>query len=303
MIRTLLGKPQPRQSPTSRPTNAATPTAIDVPPRRTRSFADADALDRDDAVDRDDAFGHPLAGDQNMNRERPKMAIETSDLTVAYDADPVLWDACVAIPSGSMTAIIGPNGAGKSTLVKSMLGLVPKLSGRVHFAGGICTGRDVAYVPQRATVDWDFPITVFDLVMMGTYGHLKWFVRPGCKQRVATSAALDQVGIYDLAKRQIGELSGGQQQRAFIARALVQGPSVFMLDEPFAAVDVTTEHSLVACLKHLRDEGKTVVSVHHDLSTVADYFDHVIMVNREIIACGPTELMFTQENIDRTYTK
>ena len=240
---------------------------------------------------------------KRMTPSGPSMAIETSDLTVAYDADPVLWDACLRIPSGSMTAVIGPNGAGKSTLIKSMLGLVPKLSGRVRFAGGLCTGRDVAYVPQRATVDWDFPITVFDLVMMGTYGHLKWFVRPGCKQRVATAAALNQVGIYDLAKRQIGELSGGQQQRAFIARALVQQPSVFMLDEPFAAVDVTTEQSLVACLKRLRDDGKTVVTVHHDLSTVENYFDHVVMVNREIVACGPTESTFTKENIDRTYAK
>lgn len=232
-----------------------------------------------------------------------EIAIETSDLTVAYDGDPVLYDAAVSIPSGSLTAIVGPNGAGKSTLVKSMLGLIPKLSGRVHFAGGLCTGKDVAYVPQRATVDWDFPITVFDLVMMGTYGHLKWFVRPGCKQRVATATALDQVGIYDLAKRQIGELSGGQQQRAFIARALVQQPAVFMLDEPFAAVDVTTEQSLVACLKRLRGDGKTIVTVHHDLSTVPEYFDHVVLVNREIVACGPVDTTFTRENIDRTFNR
>ena len=237
----------------------------------------------------------PVGGPDRMS------AIETSDLTVAYDGDPVLWDASISIPVGSMTAIVGPNGAGKSTLVKAILDLVPKLSGRVDLAGGICTGRDVAYVPQRATVDWDFPITVFDLVMMGTYGHLRWFVRPGCQQRVATAAALDQVGIYDLAKRQIGELSGGQQQRAFIARALVQQPRIFMLDEPMAAVDVTTEASLIACLKRLRDDGKTVVTVHHDLATVPDYFDHVVMVNREIIACGPTATTFTSENIDRTY--
>ena len=228
-------------------------------------------------------------------------AVEVCHLTVAYDATPVLSSACLSIPSGSMTAVVGPNGAGKSTLVKTMLGLVPKIAGRIDFASGTDVGRGVAYVPQRAGVDWDFPITVFDLVMMGTYGRLRWFARPGCKQRVATAAALDQVGIYDLAKRQIGELSGGQQQRAFLARALVQQPSMFILDEPFAAVDVTTEQSLVACLKRMRDDGKTVVTVHHDLATVPEYFDHVVMVNRRVTACGPTAQVFTPENVERTF--
>lgn len=246
-------------------------------------------------------------------------AIETTALTVAYDDAPVLLNLDLRLPAGQMIGVVGPNGAGKSTLIKALLGLVPVAGGCVHWPGCSCaatcavsrptnrrnaSGRidtDIAYVPQRSGVDWDFPITVFDLVMMGTYGRLRWFARPGRSEREQAAAAIDRVGMTPYARRQIGQLSGGQQQRAFIARALVQNPSVYLLDEPFAGVDVTTEESLVDCLRELRDTGKTIVTVHHDLSTVPQYFDHVLMINRRVIASGPTETVFTPDNIRRTY--
>ncbi|MEM9587907.1 MAG: metal ABC transporter ATP-binding protein, partial [Planctomycetota bacterium] len=231
------------------------------------------------------------------------LAIQTHQLTVAYDAKPVLWNVDVKIPSLGITGILGPNGAGKSTLIKAMMGMVPCLSGRVEFRGvpsrkALST---VAYVPQRSTVDWDFPATVFDLVMMGTYGRLRWFQRPGSQQRDEVHAALEQVEMREFADRQIGELSGGQQQRVFLARAFVQHPSICLMDEPFAGVDAKTEGSLVKILRSMRDQGKTIVMVHHDLSTVDQYFDHVVLLNKELVACGMTKDAFTKDNIQQTY--
>lgn len=229
------------------------------------------------------------------------LAISAKSLTVTYDTKPVLWNVDAWVPSLSMTGIVGPNGAGKSTLIKAMLGLVPKLSGSVTFDAATCPRCDVAYVPQRSGVDWDFPTTVFDLVMMGTYGRMRWFQRPGIREKAATRRALRTVGLLEVAKRQIGQLSGGQQQRAFIARALVQRPAVFLLDEPFAGVDAKTEAALFELLQRLRLRGKTIVAVHHDLATVDRYFDHVMLLNREMIACGDVKSTFTQENVRRAY--
>ncbi len=229
-------------------------------------------------------------------------AIETRQLTVAYGSTTALWNVDVAIPAFGMTGILGPNGAGKSTLLKAILGIVPTVGGTVTFAQET-TARStaIAYVPQRSTVDWDFPTTVFDLVMMGTYGRLKWFQRPGRKEREDTLNALRQVEMEDLAERQIGELSGGQQQRAFLARAFVQRPSIYLMDEPFAGVDAKTETLVISFLRRLQSEGNTIVLVHHDLTTVRSYFDHVVLVNRKLVGCGPTGEVFTDENIQTAY--
>ena len=230
------------------------------------------------------------------------IAIETQQLTVAYGAQPALWNVNVEIPSLGITGIIGPNGAGKSTLLKAILGNVPKLSGHVTLhrtdeAGSAAIG----YVPQRSAVDWDFPTTVFDLVMMGTYGRLRWFQRPGKREREQTRQALQQVHMEEFADRQIGELSVGQQQRVFLARAFVQRASIYLMDEPFAGVDAKTENMLIEILHQLRDEGNTIVLVHHDLTTVKDYFDHVVLLNRKLVACGTTPQTFTAENIELAY--
>lgn len=201
-----------------------------------------------------------------------------------------------------MTGIVGPNGAGKSTLLKGILGIVPAVGGSVVFADQqSAKSTDIAYVPQRSTVDWDFPTTVFDLVMMGTYGSLKWFQRPGRAQREATRDALREVQMEHLADRQIGELSGGQQQRAFLARAFVQKPSIYLMDEPFSGVDAKTENLVIEFLRKLQGEGNTIVLVHHDLTTVGSYFDHVVLLNRQLIASGPTADVFTKANIQTAY--
>ena len=230
-------------------------------------------------------------------------AIQTRQLTVAYGAEPALWNVDVDIPLLGMTGIIGPNGAGKSTLLKAILGTVPTLSGRVELGAGDSShgSSDIGYVPQRTGVDWDFPTTVLDLVMMGTYGRLKWFQRPGKNERAASMEALRQVQMDEFANRQIGELSVGQQKRVFIARAFVQQASIYLMDEPFAGVDAKTEKMLVEILHRLRDQGNTIVMVHHDLTTVTRYFDHVVLLNRTLVACGSTSEVFTSENIERAY--
>lgn len=230
-------------------------------------------------------------------------AIQTRQLTVAYGAEPALWSVDVDIPLLGMTGIIGPNGAGKSTLLKAILGTVPTLSGRVELgAGGSSHGSsDIGYVPQRTGVDWDFPTSVLDLVMMGTYGRLKWFQRPGKNERAESMEALRQVQMDEFANRQIGELSVGQQKRVFIARAFVQQASIYLMDEPFAGVDAKTEKMLVEILHRLRDQGNTIVMVHHDLTTVTRYFDHVVLLNRTLVACGTTSEVFTSENIEQAY--
>jgi manganese/zinc/iron transport system ATP- binding protein len=230
-------------------------------------------------------------------------AVEVADLTVAYRETPVLWDVDLNVPRGVLMAIVGPNGAGKTTLIKAVLGLVRPAAGRVLVHGRPYEEqrRLVAYVPQRGTVDWDFPTSVLDVVTMGTYGALGWLRRPGRDERERALAALDQVRMRDYADRQISQLSGGQQQRVFLARALVQDADVYLMDEPFQGVDATTEVEIVRVLQELRARGKTVIVVHHDLQTVADYFDWVTLLNVRRIASGPVEEVFTDENLRETY--
>jgi manganese/zinc/iron transport system ATP- binding protein len=244
----------------------------------------------------------PAAGPQGALHE-PGLALHVEDLTVSYHGRPVLWDIDVDIPPGVMAAIVGPNGAGKSTFIKSVLELVPATAGHVRLFGKpYSAGRQrIAYVPQRTSVDWDFPTTALDVVMMGRYGHLGWFRRPGAEVRSRAMAALDEVGIADLAGRQISQLSGGQQQRVFLARALVQEAEVYFLDEPMAGVDATTERAIVKLLKGLRDRGKTVIVVHHDLQTVREYFDWIVILNVRVIAQGPVAQAYTGENLRKAY--
>jgi manganese/zinc/iron transport system ATP- binding protein len=230
-------------------------------------------------------------------------AIQVEDLTVAYGESPVLWDVDLEIPAGTLTAIVGPNGAGKTTLIRSVLGLVRTAAGRAVVLGRPYDEqrRLVAYVPQRGSVDWDFPTSVLDVVLMGRYGRLGWFRRPGRGDREAALAALSRVGMADFARRQISQLSGGQQQRVFLARALVQDAEVYLMDEPFQGVDATTERAIVEILRAIAAQGKTVVAVHHDLQTVPEYFDHVVLLNVRKIASGPVAEAFTEENLRRTY--
>ena len=229
-------------------------------------------------------------------REENPWALEVEDLTVAYDIEPVLWDVDLDIPRGSLTAVIGPNGAGKSTLIKAVLKLVQTVAGEVRIHS-----ERVAYVPQSGSVDWDFPATVRDVVLMGRYGHLGWFRRPRAADRRIAMETLEQVGMAEFADRQISQLSGGQQQRAFLARALAQEADLYLMDEPFRGVDARTERVIVELLKRLKGEGKTVVVVHHDLQTVRSYFDWTVLLNLRLIAAGPTDEVFTEENVRRAY--
>lgn len=225
------------------------------------------------------------------------------DLTVAYHRKPVLWDIDLQIPAGSLVAIVGPNGAGKSTLLKSVLELIPTASGEVSFFGKSypqCRDR-VGYVPQRESVDWDFPVSVLDVVTMGQYSQIGWMSWIKKKHKEKSIQALKDVGIADLANRQISQLSGGQQQRTFLARALVQGADFYLMDEPFSAVDASTEQAIVGVLRRLKAEGKTAMVVHHDLQTVPEYFDYVVLLNMRIVAAGPTKEVFTDSNLQKTY--
>lgn len=230
-------------------------------------------------------------------------ALEIRDLTVAYGDRPVLWDVDLAVPPGVLLAVVGPNGAGKTTLIRSVLGLVRPVAGEVRIHGRPYEEqrRRVAYVPQRGSVDWDFPTTVLDVVMMGRYGALGWLRRPGAREREQALTALEQVGMADYRDRQISRLSGGQQQRVFLARALVQDADVYFMDEPFQGVDAKTERAIVALLQELRAGGRTVVVVHHDLSTVAEYFDWALLLNVRRIAAGPVAEAFTEETLRETY--
>jgi len=230
-------------------------------------------------------------------------AIAVEDLTVAYRESPALWDVDLEVPTSTLMAVVGPNGAGKTTLIRAILGLVPRAAGDVRIFGRPYAEqrRLVAYVPQRGTVDWDFPTNVLDVVTMGRYGALGWLRRPGRAERDAAMDALRQVGMDAYAKRQISQLSGGQQQRVFLARALVQDAQVYLMDEPFQGVDATTERAIVGLLQELRQQGRTVVAVHHDLQTVAEYFDSVTLLNVRRIASGPVAEVFTDENLRLTY--
>lgn len=226
-----------------------------------------------------------------------------TDLTVAYQEKPVLWDVDLDVPPGVLLSIVGPNGAGKTTLIKAILGLVRPAAGNVliYDKPYEAQRRIVGYVPQRGTVDWDFPTNVLDVVMMGRYGALGWIRRPRRQERELAMSALEKVGMEGYATRQISQLSGGQQQRVFLARALVQDSTVYLMDEPFQGVDATTERAIVDLLQELRANGKTVVVVHHDLQTVTDYFDWVMLLNIRRIASGPVEETFTSENLRETY--
>lgn len=230
-------------------------------------------------------------------------ALDIQDLTVAYHENPVLWDLDLTIPQGMIQGIVGPNGAGKTTLIKAVLNLVPRAAGQVEILGkSYAENRHLlAYVPQRSSVDWDFPITVFNVVLMGSYGRLGWIRRPGKKERREAAEALERVGLADLAHRQISQLSGGQQQRTFLARALMEQAMVYLMDEPFQGVDAKTERAIVALLKDLRSDGRTVIAVHHDLQTVESYFDRVTFLNVKHIVSGPVSEVFTEDNIHRTY--
>jgi manganese/zinc/iron transport system ATP- binding protein len=230
-------------------------------------------------------------------------ALEIHDMTVAYHRRPVLWDVDLSIERPSLVGIVGPNGAGKSTLIKAVLGLVPLTSGRVTLFGrpAHTQRRLVGYVPQRESVDWDFPVSVLDVVLMGTYGRLGWFRRPGRTEREWALECLRHVGLADFARRQIGQLSGGQQQRTFLARALAQKAEIYFMDEPMAGVDAATERVIFSLLRELRAGGKTVLVVHHDLRTVPTYFDEVVLLNMRLVASGPTARTFTPENLRKTY--
>jgi len=230
-------------------------------------------------------------------------ALEIHDMTVAYHRKPVLWDIDLVVPEGKLVGIVGPNGAGKTTLIKAILGLIPLASGKVEiYARPYQQQRHlIGYVPQRESVDWDFPVTVRDVVLMGTYGRLGWIRRPGRAEREIAQRCLEQVGMSAFADRQIRQLSGGQQQRVFLARALAQNALIYFMDEPFSGVDAATEAAIIELLQQLRTDGKTVFVVHHDLQTVRSYFDYVILLNMRLVACGPTETTFTPANLQETY--
>lgn len=225
-------------------------------------------------------------------------AIEIKNLTVAYGENIALEDFNLDIEVGSLMALVGPNGAGKSTLIKTILKFLKQITGEIKI-----NGKSLAYVPQRNSVDWDFPTTLFDVVEMGCYGRVGLFKRVNKEEKQKVLKAIEQVGMLDFKDRQISELSGGQQQRAFIARALVQEADIYLMDEPFQGVDSTTEKSIVNILKKLKSEGKTLIIVHHDLQTVPTYFETVTFINKTVIASGKVEKVFTQENIDITYKK
>ncbi|SHO42885.1 metal ABC transporter ATP-binding protein [Anaerocolumna xylanovorans] len=241
-----------------------------------------------------------------MELNKSDYAVQIEDLTVAYDAKPVLWDIDLDIPRGKLMAVIGPNGAGKTTLLKAMLGLLVPVSGTVRFFQETDNSlrklkNKVAYVPQSGSVDWDFPATVLDIVLMGCYGRLGFIKRPGKIDREAAMQSLRKVGMEDYASRQISQLSGGQQQRVFLARALMQTADIYFMDEPFKGVDVQTEKAIVILLKELKESGKTVVVVHHDLQTVPEYFDWVTLINIKVIASGPVEEVFHEQNLKKAY--
>lgn len=225
-------------------------------------------------------------------------AIEIKNLTVAYGENIALENFNLDVEIGSLMALVGPNGAGKSTLIKTILKFLKQITGEIKI-----NGKNLAYVPQRNSVDWDFPTTLFDVVEMGCYGRVGLFKRVNKEEKAKVLKAIEQVGMLEFKDRQISELSGGQQQRAFIARALVQEADIYLMDEPFQGVDSTTEKSIVDILKKLKSDGKTLLVVHHDLQTVPTYFESVTFINKTVIASGKVKEVFTQENIDKTYRK
>jgi manganese/zinc/iron transport system ATP- binding protein len=234
---------------------------------------------------------------------KPASPLLVEDVTVAYHRRPVLWNIDYQAPSGKLIAIVGPNGSGKTTLIKAILDLVPRAAGQVLIFGEPYRQQRhrVGYVPQRTSVDWDFPVSALDVVAMGMYRKIGWLRPVTRKHRDLAKRALDRVGMADFASRQINQLSGGQQQRVFLARALAQNADLYFMDEPFAGVDAATERAIVDILRSLRESGKTVIVVHHDLQTVHEYFDEVVLLNMRLIAAGPTADVFTPDNLRKTY--
>ena len=230
-------------------------------------------------------------------------ALQVEQLSVLYDAVPVLWNVSCEIPFGVMLAVVGPNGAGKTTFVQSVLGLVRSMSGSIMICGtGLPNAlQHVAYVPQRSMIDWDYPVTVFDVVMMGRFGKKGWFARITKEDVDAVTAALVDVSMLEHKDKPIGQLSGGQQQRCFLARALVQEALVYILDEPFVGVDMATEKAIIILLKKLQLQGKTIIIVHHDLQTLREYFDWVLLLNVSVVGCGPIEQVLVPEYVCKTY--
>ncbi len=240
------------------------------------------------------------SGQKDLTKTSP---IEIKNLSVTYRTEPALWNIDLNFPEGKMIAIVGPNGAGKSTLIKAIMGLVPITAGKVSVYGKPYSSqrRKVAYVPQRGSVDWDFPTDALDVVEMGLYGRLGWLRRPNSQTRDKARECLAKVGLEEYTDRQIGQLSGGQQQRVFVARALAQDPQIYLMDEPLNGVDAITEETILSILEDLRKEGNTIVMVHHDLQTVDKYFDWVVMLNRNLVGSGPIKEVFTKDNLDKTY--
>ena len=230
-------------------------------------------------------------------------ALELHDLTVSYAKKPVLYGVDVQVPQGALVGIIGPNGAGKSTMIRAIMGLLPASSGWVKIFGEPFekARQRVGYVPQREQVDWDFPVNVMDVVMMGRYGRLGWLKRPSKEDRRLAEESLDKVGMLPFRNRQIANLSGGQQQRVFLARALAQQSDLYLMDEPFAGVDATTERAIIALLRELKEQGKTILVVHHDLTTAREYFDHLLLLNMRLVSFGKTEDVFTVDLLQKTY--
>jgi len=224
-------------------------------------------------------------------------------MTVAYHRRPVLWDIDYDAPPGQLTAIVGPNGSGKTTLIKAAVELVPRASGDVRFFGSRYDDvrHRIGYVPQRGSVDWDFPVSALDVVAMGLYHRIGWFRPVTRKYKNEAMGYLERVGMADYAGRQISQLSGGQQQRVFLARALAQQADLYLMDEPFVGVDAATERAIVTILQDLRASGKTALVVHHDLQTVPEYFDHVLLLNMRLVATGPVSDVFTPDNLRATY--
>ncbi|MGJ3235930.1 metal ABC transporter ATP-binding protein [Marivirga sp.] len=238
-----------------------------------------------------------------MIRQVDNPVIEIHDLSVAYERKPVLWDVDLSLPEGQLIGIIGPNGAGKSTLLKAIMGLLPLNSGYIQINGKPLEEmrHKISYVPQRESVDWDFPTSVYEVVMMGRYGQLGLFKRPKKADKEIVMDSLRKVGMDNFKDRQISQLSGGQQQRVFLARALAQQADIYFMDEPFAGVDASTEKAIIELLGEMSAQNKTVIVVHHDLQSVAKYFDWIILLNMRLVASGPINEAFTPELLQETY--
>lgn len=255
-------------------------------------------------MDMNEATGQPVAFLIDRTKGDPlSICIQVEDMTIAYEDKPVLWDCDVDIPRGSITAIVGPNGAGKSTLLKGILGLLPTISGSVSIDGKPFKGEAhrIAYIPQRSAVNWSFPTTVYDVVLMGRYVHLGWFRRPSKEDKRIAEEAMERMGLTEFRHRQISQLSGGQKQRVFIARAIAQQADIYFMDEPLAGVDTVTEDIIFSFLKECQREGKTSVVVHHDLKTLQNHFDFMVLLNRRVMAEGPVQDVLAQGLLEKTF--